>query len=265
MTNPDNLPPAPPPGGGADFSDSDQAWFDRLSGNSTGPALKAAEREADVLRSALDAREAAKWAKALDPAESERQRQRVHQNIAQARAASAAAREQAAPAPPAAPAPSVPRAPTAQPGLWSRWRDALLGGGAAWPPRWGAAGALAGVVGIALVLGPLRATLWGPEPDLDGPPLRPGPVSKGGADARVQRSVSPTPRRSAEALAAALRVAGLQPGVYRDADAPASRVVLVDVDIDAEQLDAAGRVFEQHGLRRPALVGLARVVFEKTR
>ena len=91
------------------------------------------------------------------------------------------------------------------------------------------------------------------------------PVSKGGADARVQRSVSPTPRRAAEALAAALRVAGLQPGVYRDADAPASRVVLVDVDIDAEQLDAAGRVFEQHGLRRPALVGLARVVFEKTR
>ena len=50
------MPPTPPPPDG--FRDSDQAWFDRLSGKAGGPDDTPAAREADALRVALDQEQA---------------------------------------------------------------------------------------------------------------------------------------------------------------------------------------------------------------
>jgi hypothetical protein len=279
---PPTVPPQPGPEAPRDedahdgFSDSDQAWFDQLAGRPAAVPSAAAQREAELLREALAAR--AETARAGEPAAAEqttaeRQWQRVQRKIAAAQAVHASQAAQAAapatppqraPANPPAPRPAAGLAPTprrqpTRPGLWSRWRDALFGGGAAWPARWGAVAALAGVAGLAVVLVPQLVS----DRDIDGPPLEPGMVLKGGPEqGRVQRITSATPRRDAEAFAAALRAAGLRPGVFRDADAAAGSVVFVDLDIEAGQAAAAAKVFEARQLKRPA-EGFARVVFAR--
>ena len=269
MATPPDRPPSgptdPPRDDDAGFSASDQVWLDRLAGRRTGPATEPAEREADVLLQALDARAEAAFNDSLSEGAAERHWQRLQQRIAAAGLAlGSATGEVGLPTPqidpvtaPGRPAPS--RAPG--PGFWSGWRGVLLGGSgsAAGSGQWRGVAALAGVAVLAVALVPLLRQ----ERDIGGPPLEPGPLFKGGeSEERVQRIATATPRRDAEAFAGALRAAGLTPGVYRDPDAAAGRVVLVDLYLEAEQIDAAGPIFDSRKLKRPG-VGLARVVFAK--
>lgn len=241
-----------------DFTDSDRLWFDRLAGRSTGEAQHPAQHEADELRRVLDAEAA--WQASQSDAETQRQavilRQRLAARLQGDRAAAVPdARDQATP-----PAPKA-----AAPPWWQRWRDAMFGGGTAaspWPARWAAAGALAGITALTVALLP-QLEAWR---DAGGAGLAPAQVLMGGpgagADARVQTRATRTPRRDAEAFAAALRASPVaaQPGLYSDPHG-APKVVIVEVELEGAQLAPAGTVFEAHGLRRPVRVGLARVEF----
>ena len=265
-TPPDRPPSGPtdsPRDGDAGISASDQVWLDRLAGRRTGPATDAAEREADVLLQALDARAEAAFNDSLSEGATQRHWQRLQQRIAAAGPVQASASGEAGlPTPPLDPVPPSGRpAPARAPGrgFWSHWRDVLLGGSgsAAGAGQWRGVAALAGVAVLAVALVPLLRQAR----DIDGPLLEPGSVFRGGeSEERLQRVATATPRRDAEAFAGALRTAGLNPGIYRDPDAAAGRVVLVDLYLEAEQIEAAGPIFDSRKLKRPG-VGLARVVF----
>lgn len=203
--------PIPPEGNG--FSDSDQQWFDRLSGKPVVVTSARAIREADALNLALRLDE-----EALDADPEVRD------------AVSDAARQQ----------------------QWEQLqfrvkREGLLQPAAKpWWRQWPAATGLAAAVVLATVLVP---TWRG-----DGDPNYGDPPTMRGAAARHQVHAS-QPRKAAEAFAAALRVAGLKPGVYRR-----DKAYVVDIDLEPSQLAAAAPAFERVALK-PTL-GLSRVEFE---
>ena len=72
----------PPPTGASEFSDSDQQWFDRLSGKVTGVTHASAVHEADVLRDVLAAeRDQADVDPALDESLSPQAQERSWQQV----------------------------------------------------------------------------------------------------------------------------------------------------------------------------------------
>lgn len=253
-------PPAGPPADrpdGQDDADFD-AWFDRLAGRVPGPAAQPAHREADMVRAALSAEVDPQWQAHTSDEAAEREWQVLERQLAAARATKAAAPVAVQAARPA---------PSARPSAWQRWRNARTGGGrgaasSPWPARWAAGAALAAIAVLAVTLSPWLDA-WR---DPGGAGLPPAQVLMGGpgagVDARVQTRATRTPRRDADAFAAALRAspAAAQPSLYSDPHG-AAQVVIVEVELDGAQLDSAGTVFEAHGLRRPSRVGLARVEF----
>jgi hypothetical protein len=252
------------PPDGPDDAEFD-AWFDRLAGRVPGPATQAAHREADVLRAALEAEADPQWQAHTSDEAVERQWQALEAQLTAARAAETRALAGAQQA--AAPAVQTARPThTAKPNAWRRWRDAIFGDASstrsARPARWAGAAALAGIVALAVTLSPMLD----PWRDPGGADLSPGQQLQGapgaGSDTRVQTRATRTPRRDAEALAAALRASPVaaQPDLYSDPNGD-RRVVILEVELEGTQLDSAGAVFEAQGLRRPTRVGLARVEF----
>jgi hypothetical protein len=107
-----------------------------------------------------------------------------------------------------------------------------------WRQRWPA------IAGLAAV------PLWqGGDGGYDAPP-----VMRGDHVLREQRTAEP--RESAEAFAAALRQAGLKPGLYRR-----DKTFVVDIDLKPEQLPAAEPAFARLALQ--ATPGTTRVEFAR--
>lgn len=237
----------------SDFSDSDLLWFDRLAGRSAGPAQHPAQHDADELRRVLDAEAA--WQASQSGPETRRRADMLRQQLAAQLLADGAAA--------AAHVNDETTAPAAPP-WWQRWRNALFGDtstASPWPARWTGAAALGGIAALTVALLP-QLDAWR---DPGGVGLQPAQVLMGGGsgtDARVQTRPTRTPRRDAEAFAAALRASptAAQPGLYSDPLGDA-KVVIVEVELEGSQLASAGAVFEANGLRRPVRVGLARVEF----
>lgn len=203
--------PTPPKGNG--FSDSDQQWFDRLSGKPVVVKSAQAVREADALNLALRLDQEALDA---DPEVID--------------AVSDTARQQ----------------------QWEQLQFRLQRDGLLQPPakpwwrQWPAAAGLA----AALVLASALVPTWrgDTDPNYDNPPTMRG-------DAGLHRVSASQPRQAAEAFAAALRVAGLKPGIYRR-----DKTYVVDVDLQPDQLAAAAPAFERIALKPTP--GFSRVEFE---
>jgi hypothetical protein len=203
--------PTPPAGNG--FSDSDQQWFDRLSGKPVVVKSARAIREADALNLALRLDQEALDA---DPevidAVSDTARQQQWEQL-QFRLQREGLRQ----------SPAKP---------W--WR------------RWSAAAGLA----AALVLASALVPTWrgDTDPNYGDPPTLRG-------DVPLHRVRASQPRQAAEAFTAALRAAGLKPGIYRR-----NETFVVDVGLEPDQLAAAAPAFE--GLSLKPTRGLTRVEFE---
>ena len=116
-----------------------------------------------------------------------------------------------------------------------------------WRQRWPAIAGLAAAVVLSAVLVPI----WqgGGDGEHDAPP-----VMRGDYVLREQRTAEP--RASAEAFAAALRQAGLKPGLYRR-----EKTFVVDIDLKPEQLPSAVPAFA--GLALQPVPGYTRVEFAK--
>ena len=191
------------------FSDSDQQWFDRLSGRPVVASDAAALREADALRTALAAERAAaesdpEIAAANGPQEQERRWQQLQFRLK---------------------------------------REGLLDRPAQSRRRiWQAGAAIAATVVLAVLIFP-RAGDQGPF--YDEPPTMRGEFTE------VKRQDA-EPRKAAEALAATLKAAGLQPRLYQR-----DKTFSVDVEWLPDAGDAALAAFRQAGLE--ARPGITRV------
>lgn len=203
-------PSTPPDGNG--FSDSDQQWFDRLSGKPVVVKNAQAMREADALNLAL----------------------RLDQETLDAD-------------------PEVIEAvsDTALQQQWEQLQFRLKREGLLQPPakpwwrQWPAAAGLAAVLALASALVPT----WHGDNEPYGAP----PVMRG--DEGRHRLRAGQPRQSAEAFAAALREAGLKPGVYRR-----GKTYVVDVDLEPDQLSAAAPAFQRLALKPTP--GFSRLEFD---
>jgi hypothetical protein len=195
------------------FSDSDQQWFDRLSGKPGLVSDAQAVHEADALKLALELeQDAAEADPELTAAISKDALQHQWEQL-QFRAK----RE------------GLLRTPQ------TRWRQ-----------RWPAMAGLAAVVALSAVLLPMlnrdNDTAYDPPPVMRGEYVT--------RQARVSQPV-----KAAEAFAAALRGAGLKPGIYRR-----DKTFVVDVDLTPEQLAAAAPAFKL--LKFEPTPGFTRVEFD---
>jgi hypothetical protein len=233
--------PSPP-----DFSDSDQAWYERLGASDPpGSPRSSAEREADLLRRAR-ARRLARAAAAeadseslpadapgaidapFDSAAQEQRWLRVLQRVREAEAGqgteqNTGAGPAAAPSDPPQPQPDLseprqPLQPTAATPLPLRWTRRL------W--SWSGGGALAAAVLVGVVL----VQQINSVERIYGEPPREG--MRG--DERVQRLDVAQPRQAAEALHRALLQAGEAAGLYQH-----RRVFIVLLQISSETTPAA--------------------------
>jgi hypothetical protein len=218
-----------------EFTDSDSAWFDALTGQPKPGAKAPAAREGRALRAALEQRQheiaaSPELAAATSDDAMQHQLQRLRQR------AKAEGVFEAAPG--ASPSPSNDAAPTAsstpaQPKSnviefpWWRRRKALVG--------------LAASLVVALVV--VQQT--GDRADY------PPPNEMLGADG-LQRLRAPRPRQAAEQLAERLVQAGLRPGLYQR-----GKTYLVDITLLASDLKVAEPGFATLGIK--PVVGFNRV------
>lgn len=224
MNGPGDKPSKP------EFTDSDQAWFDALTGQPAPDAKPTAAREGHALRTALEQRrhEMASSPE-LDAATSDAAMQLQLQRLRQRARA-----EGVLDAPPGAPA-SAPHDAAAAPSTVPEPPKANVVEFPWWRRRKAALGLAASVLMAALVV--LQTS-----ERADYPP----PNEVLGADG-LQQLRAPRPRQAAEQLGDRLRQAGLRPGLYQR-----GKTYIVDITLLASEMQVAEPAFMPLGIKPAA-------------
>ncbi len=225
-----NGPSAEPEG----FDATDHQWFERLRGQA-GPFTDAdAVREADALGSALQQERLridtdAALAEAVGEPALQAQWQALEARLQDEGLLPPAAMDDGS----HADKPTVTARPRPSGGRWAAtWQAVRAGWSRLWPgggqvPAWWQAVPIAVLVATVSLAMLIPNAVEDPNGDLPvAVKLRGGPTA--------QRQIVASPRQAAEALAAALRLAGLQPQLARDNSA-----VVVDAEVDVDNLPAA--------------------------
>jgi hypothetical protein len=218
MSNPGDSPPNP------EFTDSDRAWFDALTGKPTLAGKEAAAREGHALRAALEQRRIEVAASPeLDAATSDaamrEQLQRLRERVRAEGVFDTAVEERTARptgSPLAPPRDNVIEFP------WWRRRKVIVG------------------LAASLLMAALLVRQIGDQADY------PSPNEMLGRDG-LQQLQAPQPKQSAEQFAERLRVAGLRPGLYQR-----GKTYIVDITLLASELPVAGPAFASLGLKPAA-------------